>query len=278
VIAAGKALFCEKPLAATLAESQQIVALAIQQQVIGGMNFHFRQIPALQEAKRLIEAGLLGTVIGFHLRYYRASNIKRDRPITWRFAGPGSGVLVDLGSHMLDLTSHLLGQTAWVAARMRNLVDTRLGPDGQPITIDSDDVAWMQLGLANGAIGSIAVSKLVPGAADDIRIEAYGTHGSLVYDAQDPNGLQIVDSAEALPGSRRIGTLSRTRPAASLPGGEMPTGTVAWHAASLRAFLGAYAEGREPSPSLTDGLEVDRVIAAARESAEAGGVPVALLR
>jgi predicted dehydrogenase len=266
-IAAGKALFCEKPLAATLAEAEEIVALATKHRVLGGVNFHFRQVPALQEAKRLIDAGLLGDVIGFHLRYFRASNIKRDRPITWRFAGPGSGVLVDLGSHMLDLTHHLLGNVAWVAARMRNLVGERLGPDGAPITIDADDVAWMQLGLDNGAIGSIEVSKLVPGAADDIRIEAYGTNGSLIYDAQDPNNLRVVEGAESLPGDRRIATLSRTRPAASLPGGEMPTGTVAWHAASIRAFLGAYLEGNTPVPSLADGLAVDRVIAAARQSA-----------
>lgn len=275
-IAARKALLCEKPLAATLDEADAIVAAAEMAGVVGGVNFHFRQVPAIQEARRLIDGGLLGEVIGFHLRYYRASNIKRDRPVTWRFSGPGSGVLVDLGSHMLDLTRHLLGQPTWVSAHMRTLIAERRGPDGQPVTIDGDDVAWMQIGLSGGGVGSIEVSKLVPGAADDIRIEAYGTGGALFYDAQDPNGLRVVEGAESTPGSRRIGTLSRTRPAASLPGAEMPTGTVAWHLASLRSFLGAYLEGKSPSPSLIDGREVDRLIAAAQRSAASQGAIVHL--
>ena len=87
-------------------------------------------MPALLEARRLIENGLLGDVTGFQLRYYRASNLRRDRPATWRFAGPGSGVLVDLGSHLIDLVLHLLGPIARVSARLRTIVAERPGASG----------------------------------------------------------------------------------------------------------------------------------------------------
>ncbi len=266
-IAAGKALFWEKPLAATAEESQAIVTAAAAHGLISGINFHFRQIPAIQEAHRLIGAGMLGNVVGFHLRYYRSSNLKRDRAIYWRFNGPGSGVLVDLGSHMIDMLLHLFGPIAWVSARTRTLISERPGPDGKPTPVESDDVAWLQIGLVGGGIGSIEVSKLVPGAGDDIRIEAYGTNGTLIYDASDPNGLRVVEGANAPIGDRRIATLSRTRPAASLPNVETPTGVIGWHLASLREFLGAYIEQRSPNPSFQDGLLVDQVIAAAQRSA-----------
>jgi predicted dehydrogenase len=270
-IAAGHALFCEKPLAATPAESAAIVEAARRHRIAAGVNFHFRQVPALQEAARLVDQGLLGTVIGFHARYYRASNLRRDRPLTWRFEGPGSGVLADLGSHMIDMTRYLLGPIAAVAAHTRILIDKRPAADGSRRAVEGDDAAWLQLRLADGGLGSVEVSKLVPGAGDDIRIEAYGTAGALSFDTRDPNGLEIVEGATAA-GGRRVATLSRTQPPATLPSAETPTGVLSWHLASVRAFIAGLAglDG-PPAPSLEDGLQVDRVIAAARASAAQAG-------
>lgn len=257
-LAAGKALFCEKPLAATPAESEAIVDAARAAGLPGGVNFHFRQIPALQEARRLVEAGLLGEVRAFHLRYHRASNLRADRPLSWRFAGPGSGVLADLGSHMLDLVLHLLGPVARIAGRTRTVVPARPGPDGRLLPVEGDDAAWLDIELADGGIGTVHVSKLVPGAGDDIRVEAYGSRGSLVFDTRDVNGLYVVEGADGQ--ERRVAALSRTRPAASLPSPETPTGVLQWHLASAAAFLAAHARGERMRPSLEDGLAVDRLL------------------
>lgn len=276
---AGRALFCEKPLTASLEDSARIVALAQGRSLAGGINFHFRWIPAVQEARRLIEAGLLGDVLGFHMRYYRSSNLRRDRPATWRFNGAGSGVLVDLGAHLIDMTLHLLGPIAAVAAHTRTLVEQRPGADGQMIPIESDDVAWLQIELAGGGRGTIEVSKLVPGAADDLRIEAYGSHGALTFDTRDPNSLAVVEGgiltdgrAGAMPGGRSIATFSRTTPPAALPSAETPTATLQWHLASMAAFVRALGDGVAPQPNLQSGLAVDRVlVAAAQSAARAGG-------
>jgi predicted dehydrogenase len=258
-LGAGKALFCEKPLAATPAEGRAIVDAARTAGLVGGVNFHFRQIPALQEARRQVEAGLLGTIRAFHLRYYRASNLRADRALTWRFAGPGSGVLADLGSHMLDLTLHLLGPVAAIHGHTRTVVSERPGPDGELHAVEGDDAAWLDVELADGGRGTIHVSKLVPGAGDDIRIEAYGSHGALMFDTSDPNRLDLVEGAFGQ--GRHIATLSRTAPAAALPSPETPTSTLHWHLASIAAFVRAYARGESMQPSLADGLAVDRLIA-----------------
>jgi predicted dehydrogenase len=271
---AGKALFCEKPLAANAEEATQIAMLARQRGLVGGVNYHFRQVPAIQEARRGIEAGLLGEVYGFHMRYYRSSSLRRDRPLTWRFAGPGSGVLADLGSHLIDLALHLLGPIDAVAAHMRTVVAERPGPDGRPAPVEADDAAWLDIELAGGGRGTIAASKLVPGAADDLRIEAHGSRGALLYDSRDPNTLHVAESGDAPVGGTSVATLSRTQPPAALPGPETPTGVIQWHLASIAAFLQAYATGAQPYASLDDGLMVDRVIAAARRSAGTDGAMV----
>jgi predicted dehydrogenase len=280
---AGKALFCEKPLTVDADASERLVELAGDRGLAGGVNYHFRCVPALLEARRLIENGLLGDVTGFQLRYYRASNLRRDRPATWRFAGPGSGVLVDLGSHLIDLVLHLLGPIAGVSARLRTVVAERPGAGGQLVRVGRDDAAWLELELAGGGRGSLAASKVVPGAGDDLRVEAYGTRGAVFFDTLDPNNLVVAEGADAPLGGRRIATASRTLPSAALPGPETPTSVIQWHLASIAAFLRALdtppspeASGDQSYPDLAAGLAVDRVLAAAFESAAQGGATMAV--
>lgn len=277
-LGAGKPIYCEKPLAATAEEAAAIVDLARERGLAGGVNFHFRWAPAIQEARRRIAAGLLGEVYSFRMHYYRSSNLRRDRALTWRFAGPGSGVLFDLGSHLIDLALHLLGPIDAVAARTRTVVAERPGRDGRPAPVTSDDVAWLQLRLAGGAIGSLEASKVVPGAADDLRVEAYGERGALLFDTRDPNYLFIAEGAGAPIGGQRIATLSRTDPAASIPGSETPTGWIQWHLAALADFYGAVGAGASPSSDLESAARVQQVIDAALLSAAQGGAEIVLPR
>lgn len=273
VIIAEKALYCEKPLTASLRDSVELVGLAESHGVIGGVNYHFRQIPAVQEAVRRIASGMIGEPVSFHMRYYRASNLRADRPLNWRFSGSGAGVLLDLGSHLLDLTRLLLGPAHRITARNRTLIAERTGKDGRPAAVEGEDAVWMNLEMQNGAFGTLEASKVVAGAADDIRIELYGRNGALIFDTTDPNTLLVAGTDTGV-GMQRISTLSRFTPPFSLPGPETPTSTLAWHVAALARFLEALAERRPPQPSLVDALVVDRMLAAARESIAIGGTPV----
>lgn len=271
VLQAGKQLLCEKPLAATGAEAQAIAQLANERGLGGGVTYHLRFIPAIQEARRLIEGGLLGELHSFHLHYYRASNLQPDRPLTWRFAGPGSGVLQDLGSHLLDLVNYLFGPIARVNAQLRTVVPTRLGPEGKPVPVNSDDSAMLQLKLQDGALGTIEASKVVPGAADDIRIMAYGSQGSLVFDTLDPNGLLVVDGPEAAVGGRRISTLSFAVPQPVIIQAEKASGSLQWYLSTFEACCRASLGETTRLTSFSEAAHVQQVIDAAFASAAADG-------
>lgn len=264
---AGKHVMCEKPLTVNVVQSRALVALADQHQRVLALNHHFRQVPALREMHQRVTAGTLGTPVSGHLRYYRSSNVNPQRPATWRFAGSGGGVLVDLGSHLIDLV-HFIFQTKVVrlSADLRTVVSERPDATGQLIHIMSDDVAWMTAYLANGMRITLEASKMVPGAADDVRVEVYGTQSSLIFDMLDVNTL-VVGDAQAPSAAQRTQIWNRMSPAATLPGPETSTGSLSWHAASWQQCL-ARIIGQESS--LCDGragLAVDVVIAAAQHSA-----------
>ena len=267
---AGKHLYCEKPLTATAAASADLAALAAERGLTGGVHYHFRSIPAIQEAQRRIAAGLLGDVLGFSARYYRASHVSPQRPFSWRMAGPGSGVLVDLGAHLIDLTHFLLGPIAHVTARTRVLVPERPLPGGGTAQVTADDDAHLSVTLASGAFGSLIASKGVPGAADDLRVEAYGRSGSLIFDSRQPDALWLAEGPDAPVGGRTIFPLSRSTPPAALPGPETPSATLQWHTAALVGFLIALANGTSPPVSLAAGLHTDQIIEAALASAQPG--------
>jgi predicted dehydrogenase len=146
--------------------------------------------------------------------------------------------LVDLGSHLIDMTLHLLGPIAAVAARTRTLVEQRPAADGRLIPIESDDVAWLQIELAGGGRGTIELSKLATGAAL---------------------------------GERCIATFSRTNPPAALPNAEIPTATLQWRLASLAAYVRSLGGGVVAQPDLQAELAVDHVLVATAQSAARDG-------
>ncbi|MBU6333903.1 MAG: Gfo/Idh/MocA family oxidoreductase [Chloroflexi bacterium] len=271
VLASRRDLFMEKPLTADPAESARLVAQAAAQGVRAGVNYHNRHVPAIQQLRQHVASGALGTVRSVHMRYYRASNLRGDRPVSWRTAGAGSGVLIDLGSHLLDLVEYLLGPIRRISARLRTVVAQRPDASGALVPVTADDIAWLTIELDDGAYGTIEVSKVVPGAGDEIVIEAYGALGSCRYDSRDPNSLELATGGAAATTLRRV-TASRVQPAAALPSPEMPTGVLQWHAAALADLIA----GGTTTASLAAGLAVDRALAAARYSAAHGGIAVEL--
>ena len=107
---------------------------------------------------------------------------------------------------------------------------------------------------------------MVPGAADDIRVEAYGSAGSVVFDMQEVNTLQL-GTASHPAAMQRTQIWNLQQPNASLPGAETPTGLLGWHAAAWESMLAALAGEVRDVCDGAAGLIVDRVIAAARQSA-----------
>src|SRR3954471_15803582 len=143
-LAAGKHVLCEKPLAPSIADAQAMVtAAAATPDLVDAVGFTFRRSPAINAIKHQVE-GALGPVRHFVGNYWCDYGHDPGRPMSWRYlGGPGSGVLADIGSHLVDLAEFFCGPTAGVqGSTMVTLVKDRPRP----------------LGVAVGHAGGVQVS------------------------------------------------------------------------------------------------------------------------
>jgi len=274
---AGKHVYCDKPLAVNLAQAQEVWEVAREAKTIHQMTFNYRFIPALLRAKQLADEGFLGRVYQFRVAYLHSSYINPDRPASWRTdkAISGGGASFDLGSHVIDLVRHLLGDFDSVFATMDTMIDERPGPSGR-VPIEVDDVLWLQARLKSGAVGTIEASRMSTGACDEIRFEAHGDKGAIRFNSMDPNWLDAYDAT--LPegdyggdrGFTRIESVQRYPKPASLPGPKNSVGWMRYHIGSIYDFVSNVAANRQSNPSIYDGLKVQEVLDAVFRSSDAG--------
>ena len=275
---AGKHIYCDKPLALNLREAREIWEVAREAKTIHQMTFNYRFIPALLRAKQLVDAGFLGRVFQFRVCYLHSSYIDPEKPMSWRTdkAKSGGGAFADLGSHVIDLVRHLLGDFESVFATAETFIRERPPKVGasERAPVEVDDVMWMQARMESGAIGTIEASRVSTGACDEIRIEIHGEKGALRFNSMDPNWLDVYDAR--LPGGdyggdrgfKRIECIQQYPKPASLPGPKNSVGWMRYHIAGIHDFVDNVAHGRQSNPSIYDGLKVQEVLEAAYLSAE----------
>ncbi len=273
---AGKHVYCDKPLAANLAQAQEMLAEAQRSGLLHRITFHLRFVPALMRAKQLVEEGFLGQVFSFRACYLHSGYVDPNRPMSWRLdAAAGGGALVDLGSHVLDLLRYLLGDFAEVFAVTETFIKERPLP-GQPerrAPVTVDDLAMLTLRTVNGAIGTVEASRLATGANDEMRIEIYGQKGALRFSLMDPNWLYVFDARdpEAPLGGNRgfkaIESVQRYPAPAVLPGPKFAIGWLRYHIASQFDFISSLVKGQPSPPDFEDGMRVQEVMEAAYRSA-----------
>lgn len=282
---AGKHIYCEKPLAMTVAEGQRMVNAAAQAGVKTQMTFNLRFFPAVARARQLIERGFLGNIFSFRGRYYRSSYIAADKPLSWRLRKDvsGGGALFDLGSHILDLIYYLLGDYSAVQATVDTLIKARPVAAGASETapVDVDDIALMHVRMASGTLGLIETSRMGTGFTNDLPVEIFGDKGAIRFNLADPAWLEVYDVRDAdsplggMRGFRKIEAVGRY-PGAKSPDWTMAPGFERSHAECQYQFLKAIAEDRPAAPSLADGLHIQAVMEAAmRSSAEERWVKLA---
>ena len=269
---AGKHVLVEKPLANSVAESEAMVSAAAAA-AAGGVRsmvgFNYRRVPALALARELIAAGRIGVVREVRAAYLQDWLADDAAPMTWRLRkeSAGSGALGDLGSHVVDQLHYLLGEPVTSASgRLRTFVTERTGDDGpEPVTVD--DAAWATLTTGSGAVASLEVTRMATGRKNGLTIEVYGSRGSLSFDLERLNELQV--------NSERVLVTEADHP---YVGAWWPPGHVlGWDSTFISQaadFLTAISAGAAPSPSFTDGLAVQRVLAAVEQSAAASGASV----
>ena len=278
--AAGKHIYCEKPLAMDVAEARAMVQAVQAAGVIAQMIFNFRFFPAVLRAQELVQAGFLGRVFSFRGRYYRSSYIDPNKPLTWRQrkAIAGGGALFDIGSHILDLLYSLLGPYAAVQATMDTLIRQRPAALGSSElqAVDVDDIALLHLRTVDGVLGTVEVSRMGTGLTNDLQFEIYGEKGALRFNAVDPAWLEVFDVRDAagplggMRGFRKVQAVGHYE-GQQAPDASMTPDFVRTHAECQYRFLRAVAEGRPAKPDLADGLHIQAVMAAAERSSLGGG-------
>ena len=278
--AAGKHVYCDKPLTTTLESAKAIQAAAqAHPHLAHGMTFHMRFIPATMRARQLVEEGFLGRPYHFRAAYYHAGYTDPLRPISWRMTKEaGGGALSDLGSHLIDLISYILGDYEAVRATAETFVKERPAAKGSTtmLPVEVDDYMAFQARMQSGALGYIEASRFATGTQDGMSFEIFGEKGALRFDMMDPNFLYAYDATvpEADLGGRRgwtqIETVQRYPKPNALPSPKLPIGWMRFHAHCIYDFLSATIEERPGAATLYDGVKTQAVDEAVRISAVNG--------
>jgi predicted dehydrogenase len=188
LLAAGKHVLCEKPLAANYAHAAEMAAAAAKAGVINMVNLTYRNGPALIEAARLVAEGAIGEVRHFEAAYLQSwltqpawGHWDKETQWLWRLStAHGSlGVLGDIGVHILDYATLVAGAPATSVSCRLTTFDKAPGGKIGEYTLDANDSFNMHLRLANGAVGVIHASRMATGHFNDLSLRIFGTKGGL---------------------------------------------------------------------------------------------------
>ncbi len=266
--AAGKPVFCEKPLGETLEDSRAMVAAADASGLPNMVGFNYIRTPASQFARALVARGEIGAVTWFRGEHTEDFLADPSLPATWRTTGRANGTMGDLAPHMINAALALIGPIASLIADVETVHATRPGPHG-PEAVTNDDQAQMMCRFAGGASGHLMFSRVATGRKMGYAYEITGTKGAIRFDQEDQNAIWLyrADDAPAERGFRRI--LTGPEHPDYLPFCQGPghgTGYQDQIIIEARDFLHAIHSGTPVWPTFRDGMEVNRVIAAAHAS------------
>jgi predicted dehydrogenase len=272
---AGKAVICEKPLANTVREAERMLAAAERAGVAHMVCHNFRRIPAVCLADQIIRDGRLGEIRHFRGAYLEDWLLDPAFPLIWRLdrSKAGSGSLGDIGSHVIDLARMLVGEIAEVSGVTETFIRTRPLP-GCPerngrVTVDDAAVATVR--FAGGAIGSIEATRFAPGRKSQCAFEINGSLGSLAFDLERLNELEVYFASDP-PAVRGFRTILATEPVHPHMAAWWPPGhIIGWEHTfthMVHDLLEAVADGTVPSPSFRDGVMNQRVLDAIERSSK----------
>jgi len=191
---AGKHVFCEKPLARTAAEAKKMLDAVEEAGVKHMVAFNYRFVPAIVQAKRLIDSGALGRIFHFRAVYLQEWIIDPNFPKIWRLdkSVAGSGALGDLGAHIIDLGRFLVGEPRSVMGMARTFIEERPMPDGKGKgKVDVDDAFVALLDFENGALGTVEASRFCQGRKNYNSLEINGENGSITFNLERMNELNV---------------------------------------------------------------------------------------
>ncbi len=283
---AGKHIFCEKPLANTLTEAKEMLKAVEKAGVMHMVNFNYRRVPAVALAKKLIQEGRIGDVYHYHGAYLQDWIISPDFPLVWRLDKKyaGSGALGDIAAHAADLAEFLIGEIDTVTGMMTTFIKERplvsggggaWGAKGQKakgkVTVDDD--ANFLARFKSGAVGVFETSRFAGGRRNYNTFEIYGSKGSMTFNNERMNELEIYDRTEPseVQGFKNIIV---TQPEHPYVDHWWPPGHILGYEHAfvhgIADFLTAIEKNRLPEPNFRHGARNQSVLDSIERSSKSG--------
>ncbi len=297
LLAAGKHVLCEKPLAPSIEDAEAMVAAAGRSGATAGVGFAFRRSPAIAAFKQQVECGAIGRPVHFNGHYWCDYGCDPRGPVSWRYkGGPGSGALSDIGSHLLDTAEFVCGPIRSIrGATLATVFAERPVPLGAVVghaaaaavsdereAVENEDLVTFTADFASGATGTFSASRVAFGLPNSLGFELFAERGAATFDLARAGEFGFADGGPdgETNGYRQV-LIGPAHPnfaggmAMDLPGCNYGQNDL--FVFQARAFLEQIAglDHLPPCPPFEEGLRNLRLIEAVVRSAESGGeVPV----
>jgi len=200
VIAAGKHILCEKPLATNEADAREMARAARAAGVINMINLSYRDSAALQRARELIADGVLGRVMHVdagYLQSWLSSKVwgdwRSDPQWLWRLSSEhgSKGVLGDVGIHILDFAGFPVGDIRSVNCKLR-CFDKAAGNRIGEYPLDANDSALIRVEFDNGALGTVQATRWATGHSNTLNLRIYGERGAVKIEIDMEHGWETI--------------------------------------------------------------------------------------
>ncbi len=274
---AGKHILCEKPLAMDVKQCRQMLQAVKKAKVVHMICHNYRRIPAIAQAKKMIDEGALGQIRHYHARYAQSWLVDPKAPRLWRMQKQyaGSGAHGDINAHIIDLGRYLVGEFDEVSGQMHTFIKQRPLPDNPKKLgrVSVDDAAQCIGRFKNGALANLEATRYATGRKNRIHIEINGSDGSLEFNLEDMNRLKYFDNT--VPEDRQgFADIIVTQQKGVHPyvGQWWPPGHIIGYehtfVHTIADFVNAVAKGKSVQPTFEDGLKNQQVLEAVEKSAE----------
>jgi predicted dehydrogenase len=277
-LARGKNVWCEKPMSTSLADSAAMAEAAENAKAHTIIGYNYTKNPAVTHARRLVEEGRIGRISGFFCRYDVDNEADGARPWSWRMsrASSGTGANGDVLSHVISIAHFLTGsEICRVVGDMAIVHPERRDPNSPDSlkNVDNDDMIAALVHFENGVHGHIGASRVTWGRKCGLRWELHGTEGTICFDQERLNELQLFTRGDdlAMAGFRTLLTGPQHPPyAAFLPNGGHSLGYMDVKICELHDLLSAIETGKPVWPDFQAGLKIEKVMDAVDRSALSG--------
>ncbi len=286
--AAGKHIFCEKPVGRNPAETAAIEYAARKAGVMSFVGYNYRWSPVVQYARQFVQDGKLGDLTHYRGRFFCMYGSNPYSVLSWRFQEEyaGLGTLGDLMSHVIDMSLMIAGSIKRVVANRETFIKQRplstpgegthftTRTDGPFGDVTNEDYVGMLVQFTNGAHGTLEACRVIFGPKVEMAFDVNGTKGAISWDFERMNEMSIYlpDGHVSHDGYTRILSDPAHHPhhGAFNPAPGTGLGYDDLKCIEAYQFLRSIVDGVQRSPSFADALAVAEVQAAAARSWQSG--------